>query len=50
MTALTWDELTAQQRVALRQPAYFAVECVHSRYARTQQLGSLVLTVNAGYE
>ncbi len=45
-----WDDLTAQQRVALRRPCYFAIETAHPRYARTNPFGSIIVTVNTGYE
>lgn len=47
---MNWTDLTTQQRIALRWPCYFAVETAHPRYVRMQALGSLLLTVNTGYE
>lgn len=42
--------MTPAQKIALRWPCYLAVETSHPRYGRVVPLGSLVLTVNAGYE
>ncbi len=42
--------MTKAQRIALRYPALLAEECAHPRFARLLPLGSLVLTINAGYE
>jgi hypothetical protein len=35
---------------ALKFPCYFAVETVQPRFAHRLALGSLILTVNSGYE
>lgn len=42
--------MTAQQRTALEHVALLAEECVHPRFGARTPLGSVVLTVNAGYE
>jgi hypothetical protein len=47
---MTWRDLTGSQRMALQHPALIAEECAHPRYARRTGLGTVVLTVNAGYE
>lgn len=47
---LSWDDLTPECKAALRRPCYFAVETSNPRYARMQGLGSLIVTVNTGYE
>jgi hypothetical protein len=47
---MKWDDLTPQQRVALRWPCYFAVETAHPRYIRTTPFCTLLVTVNTGYE
>jgi hypothetical protein len=46
----TWDQLTQPQRIALRHPCLLAEETAHPRYSSVGPLGSLVLTVNTGYE
>lgn len=47
---LTWDCLTPQQKVALRNPCYYAIETAHPRYGRLVTFGTLIITVNTGYE
>lgn len=42
--------MTEQQRIALENVALIAEECARPRHAKRTPLGSLVLTVNAGYE
>lgn len=42
--------MTNYQRIAITHPCYFAVETAQPRFAHKLWLGSLVLTVNAGYE
>ena len=42
--------VTEQQRTALEQPALIAEECMMPRYGRQGPLGSVVLTVNSGYQ
>jgi hypothetical protein len=42
--------MTEQQRIALAHVALLAEECAHPRFGRQTPLGSIVLTVNAGYE
>jgi len=42
--------MTAQQRTALKFPALIAEECAHPRYNARTALGSVTVTVNAGYE
>ena len=45
-----WDQLTQEQRTALRHPCLLAEETAHPRYGSAGPLGSIVLTVNSGYE
>lgn len=40
----------AYQETALRFPCFFAIETAHPRFAHAYHGGSLVLTVNSGYE
>jgi len=42
--------LSAWQLAAIRQPALLAEECALPGYAHRVLTGSLVLTVNSGYE
>lgn len=42
--------MTDQQRVALEHIALLAEECAHPRYGKRTPIGTVVLTVNAGYE
>lgn len=42
--------MTGAQRTALAHVALLAEETAHPRFARRTPLGSIVLTVNAGYE
>lgn len=42
--------MTRAQQIALRHIALLAEECAHPRFASQTALGSVVLTVNAGYE
>lgn len=42
--------MTPQQRTALKFHCRLAGECVHPRFARNVAFGSIVLTVNSGYE
>jgi len=42
--------MTNYQAIALRFPAYFSIECAHPRFCHVMPYGSLVLTVNTGYE
>lgn len=42
--------MNAQQKMALRHVALIAEECAHPRFGHRTPLGSIVLTVNAGYE
>jgi hypothetical protein len=42
--------MTKAQRIALDHVALLAEECAHPRHASMTPLGSLVLSVNAGYE
>ena len=48
--ALEQLRLTRAQRVALSRPCLLAEECMHPRFGATTALGSVVLTVNTGYE
>lgn len=43
-------DLTRQQKIALRNPTLLAEECAHPRFATETALGSIVLTINTGYE
>lgn len=45
-----WGQFTHPQRAALRHPCLLAEETAHPRYGHAGPLGSLVLTVNTGYE
>jgi len=47
---MRWDQLTQPQRTALRHPCLLAEETAHPRFATDGALGSLILTVNTGYE
>lgn len=38
------------REVALSNPCYLAEECANPAYGRRGPLGTIVLTVNAGYE
>ena len=38
------------QRIALRFPCLLAEEVMHPRFAHFEALGSVVLTINTGYE
>jgi hypothetical protein len=40
----------APQRLALAKPCLLAEETAHPRYARRTGMGTIVLTVNTGYE
>lgn len=42
--------MTTQQRTALEHVCLLAEECLHLRFGVRTPLGSVVLTVNAGYE
>jgi len=42
--------VTPYQETAVRFPCYFAIETAHPRFAHKVALGTLVLTVNSGYE
>ena len=42
--------MTPEQRTALTIPCLLAEETMHPRFARQTALGSVVLTVNTGYE
>lgn len=42
--------LTPAQRTALENVALVAEECAHPRYAQRARIGTVILTVNAGYE
>ena len=42
--------MTKAQGIALRHPALIAEECAHPRFATQTALGSVVLTINTGYE
>jgi hypothetical protein len=42
--------LTPAQRIALYRPALLAEECAHPRYGTRGPAGTVVLTVNSGYE
>jgi len=42
--------MTGWQSIAITHPALLAEECVHPRFAHALVNGTLVLSVNAGYE
>lgn len=42
--------MTPQQRTAIENPCYLAAETAHPRFGHDMRAGSLVLTVNSGYE
>lgn len=44
------DSYNRAQRIALRHPALIAEECAHPRYGSRTALGTVVLTINTGYE
>ena len=41
---------TRQQQAAIGKPALLAEECAHPRYGALSALGSVVVTINTGYE
>lgn len=47
---MKWDDLTPAQRKALRHPCHFAIETAHPRFAHLRPYGSLIVSVNTGYE
>jgi hypothetical protein len=42
--------VTNQQAMALANVAMLAEECAHPRFGKRSPLGTVVITVNAGYE
>lgn len=42
--------MTREQLVALRHPALLAEEVAHPRFGTVTALGSIVLSINTGYE
>ena len=42
--------MTPYQQTAIRFPCYFASETMQPRFAHALPRGSLILTVNSGYE
>lgn len=42
--------MTEQQLIALKWPCFLAVETAHPRFGRAQAMGSIIVTVNSGYE
>lgn len=42
--------MTEYTETAIKFPRYFAIETAQPRYSHRLELGSLVLTVNSGYE
>ena len=42
--------MKTHQKVALAHPCLIAEETAHPRFARSLSRGSLVLTINTGYE
>ncbi len=42
--------MSEAQAIALRYPALLDSECAHPQFGHVLPLGSLVLTVNAGFE
>lgn len=47
---MNWQDLTQPQRTALRNVCLLAEETAHPRFAKAGPLGTLILTVNSGYE
>lgn len=47
---MTWDDLTAYQKAALLAPCLLAEETAHGRYAHVEPFGTVIVTVNTGYE
>lgn len=41
---------TRQQRAALKHPCLLAEETMHQRYFSQGTLGTVILTINTGYE
>ena len=39
-----------QQRIALEHPCLLAEETMHARYFQKRPLGTVIVTVNTGYE
>ena len=44
------DRLTKQQRAAIDRPCLLAEETMHQRYFTETALGTVILTINTGYE
>lgn len=44
------SKVTREQLIALKAPALIAEDCTLPRYGKTTALGTLVLTVNTGFE
>jgi hypothetical protein len=42
--------MSEAQKIALAHVALLAEECAHPRFGKRTPLGTVVLTVNAGYE
>jgi hypothetical protein len=42
--------MTPAQRRALKNPALLAEECAHPRFGSETPFGTIVLTINTGYE
>lgn len=42
--------MNAYQKTAIERPCYFSIETAHPRYGHVIPAGTLVLTVNSGYE
>ena len=42
--------MTGQQKRALREPCYLAIETIKPRFARKFPVHSVVLSLNSGYE
>jgi hypothetical protein len=42
--------MTPQQKMALRYPCLLAEETAHPRFGRVTPTGTVVVTVNSGYE
>ncbi len=41
---------TREQTIAITHPCYFGFETLHPRFVRRVGTGSVILTVNSGYE
>jgi len=44
------EGMTEQQQIALANVALIAEDCMHPRFGKRTPLGTIILSVNAGYE